>query len=112
MNWFRKDADGSYLWPGFGENSRPIEWALRRVNGEVGAIDAISGRIPAHEDLNLDGLDMTVDQVAKLFAFDDAAWSAEADVTAEYFAQFGDHAPVELHEQLDKLKARIAAHKA
>ena len=112
VNWFRKDADGSYLWPGFGENSRPIEWALRRVNGEVGAIDAISGRIPAHEDLNLDGLDMTVDQVAKLFAFDDAAWSAEADVTAEYFAQFGDHAPVELHEQLDKLKARIAAHKA
>jgi phosphoenolpyruvate carboxykinase (GTP) len=112
VNWFRKDADGSYLWPGFGENSRPIEWALRRVNGEVGAIDAISGRIPAHEDLNLDGLDLTVDQVAKLFAFDDAAWSAEADVTAEYFAQFGDHAPVELHEQLDKLKARIAAHKA
>jgi phosphoenolpyruvate carboxykinase (GTP) len=111
VNWFRKDADGSYLWPGFGENSRPIEWALRRVNGEVGAIDAISGRIPAPEDLNLDGLDMTVDQVGKLFAFDDEAWSAEADVTAEYFAQFGEHAPAALYGQLDRLKARIAAHK-
>ena len=54
---------------------------------------------------------MTVDQVAKLFAFDDAAWSAEADVTAEYFAQFGEHAPAELYGQLDKLRARIAAHK-
>jgi phosphoenolpyruvate carboxykinase (GTP) len=112
VNWFRKDADGSYLWPGFGENSRPIEWALRRVNGEVDAIDAISGRIPAAADLNLDGLDMTIDQVDKLFAFDNAAWSAEADVTAEYFAQFGDHAPAAMYEQLDKLKARIAAHKA
>ena len=111
VNWFRKDADGSYLWPGFGENSRPIEWALRRVNGEVDAIDAISGRIPSPGDLNLEGLDMTEDQVAKLFAFDDQAWSAEADVTSEYFAQFGDHAPAALYGQLDKLKTRIAAHK-
>ena len=111
MNWFRKDSDGSYLWPGFGENSRPIEWALRRVNGEVDAFDAISGRIPAAEDLNLDGLDLTDDQVAKLFALDNDAWAAEADVTAEYFAQFGDHAPAALYGQLDKLQARIAAHK-
>jgi phosphoenolpyruvate carboxykinase (GTP) len=111
VNWFRKDADGSYLWPGFGENSRPIEWALRRINGEVDAVDAISGRIPAAGDLNLEGLDMTSDDVAKLFAYDNDAWSAEADVTAEYFSQFGEHAPAELYEQLDKLKARIAAHK-
>ena len=111
VNWFRKDSDGSYLWPGFGENSRPIEWALRRVNGEVDAIDAISGRIPAAEDLNLDDLDLTDDHVAKLFAFDPDAWAAEADVTAEYFAQFGDHAPAALYGQLDKLQARIAAHK-
>ena len=110
VNWFRKDADGSYLWPGFGENSRPIEWALRRVNGEVDAVDAISGRIPAAGDLNLDGLDMTDEDVAKLFAYDNDAWSAEADVTAEYFSQFGEHAPAELYGQLDKLKARIAAH--
>ena len=110
VNWFRKDADGSFLWPGFGENSRPIEWALRRINGEVGAVDAISGRIPAVGDLNLDGLDMTDEDVAKLFAYDNDAWSAEADVTAEYFSQFGEHAPAELYGQLDKLKARIAAH--
>ena len=111
VNWFRKDADGSFLWPGFGENSRPIEWALRRINGEVGAVDAISGRIPAAGDLNIEGLDMDESDLAKLFAFDDDAWAAEADVTAEYFSQFGEHAPAELYAQLDKLKARIAAHK-
>ncbi len=110
VNWFRKDEDGSYLWPGFGENSRPIEWALRRINGEVEATDAISGRIPHAEDLNLDGLELADDAVAKLFAYDPAAWSAEADVTADYFEMFGSHAPAELFEQLDKLKARIAAY--
>ncbi|HET7723104.1 MAG TPA: phosphoenolpyruvate carboxykinase (GTP) [Propionibacteriaceae bacterium] len=111
VNWFRKDSDGSYLWPGFGDNSRPIEWALRRINGEVDAVDAISGRIPQLDDLNLTGLDLTPQQVEKLFAFDDEAWSAEADVTEEYFGQFGEHTPAELYEQLDKLRARIAAHK-
>jgi phosphoenolpyruvate carboxykinase (GTP) len=111
VNWFRKDSDGEYLWPGFGENSRPIEWALRRINGEVDAVDAISGRIPDPADLNLTGLDLSDEQVEKLFAFDDEAWTTEAEVTAEYFAQFGDHTPAALYGQLDKLKARIAAHK-
>ncbi len=109
VNWFRKDEDGSYLWPGFGDNSRPIEWALRRINGEVEAVDAISGRIPVSGDLNVDGLDMADADLAKLFAYDLDAWAAEADVTEEYFRQFGEQAPQEMFGQLDQLRSRIDA---
>ena len=109
VNWFRKDADGKFMWPGFGDNSRPIEWALKRVAGEVEAVDAISGRLPKKEDLNLEGLDLSDDTFEKLFALDPKAWAAEADLTEEYFAQFGDKLPAELTEQLGKLRERIAA---
>ncbi len=108
VNWFRKDENGKWLWPGFGDNSRPIEWALRRVNGEIGAVDAISGRIPAPGDLNIDGLEMSDKQLADLFALDADAWTVEADLTDEYFAQFGDKVPQELWDQLGKLRERIA----
>ena len=108
VNWFRKDTDGSWLWPGFGDNSRPIEWALRRIAGEVEAVDAISGRIPAEGDLNLDGLDLPEGTYEKLFALDPEAWSTEADLTEEYFAQFGESLPEELTNQLAELRARIA----
>ena len=108
VNWFRKAADGSWLWPGFGDNSRPIEWALRRVNGEVDATDAISGRLPKLEDLNVDGLDLAEGQLDALFALDPEAWAKEADLTEEYFAQFGDKVPQELHDQLAALRERIA----
>ena len=110
VNWFRKDADGRFLWPGFGDNSRAIEWALRRIAGQVEAVDAISGRIPVPGDLNVEGLDLTEDQLAQLFAYDPQAWRAEADVTAEYFQQFGDHCPPQLFHQLEQLRARIDAH--
>ncbi|MDR1077870.1 MAG: phosphoenolpyruvate carboxykinase (GTP) [Propionibacteriaceae bacterium] len=111
VNWFRKSADGKFLWPGFGDNSRPIEWALRRVAGQAEAVDAISGRVPAAGELNLDGLDMAPGQVDELFALDPDAWAAEADLTEEYFAQFGDRTPEELKGQLAQLRQRIAAAK-
>ncbi|WP_454777763.1 phosphoenolpyruvate carboxykinase (GTP) [Georgenia muralis] len=108
VNWFRKGADGSYLWPGFGDNARVLEWALRRVNGEVDAVDAPTGRLPRPEDLNLEGLDLTDEQLEALFAVDRAGWLAEADLTEEYFAQFGDRLPAEMTRQLDQLRARLA----
>ncbi|MCC6496505.1 MAG: phosphoenolpyruvate carboxykinase (GTP) [Propionibacteriaceae bacterium] len=108
VNWFRKDADGKWLWPGFGDNSRPIEWALRRVNGEVEAVDAISGRIPAPGDLNVEGLDISEQQLSALFELDPDAWDREAALTEEYFAQFGDKVPEALHQQLWYLRERIA----
>ncbi len=107
VNWFRKGADGSWLWPGFGDNSRPIEWALRRVNGEVDADDAISGRLPQPGDLNVDGLDLAEGQLDALFALDPEAWAVEADLTEEYFAKFGDQVPAELNAELSKLRERI-----
>lgn len=109
VNWFRKDDEGKFLWPGFGDNSRAIEWALRRVNGEVDAVDVINGRQPKREDLNLDGLTITDEQLDELFALDPAAWAAEADLTEQYFAQFGDALPAELTAQLTALRERIAA---
>ena len=108
VNWFRKDADGKWLWPGFGDNSRPIEWALRRVNGEIGALDGLSGHIPAPGDLNLEGLDIGEKQLAALFELDPDAWDREAALTEEYFAQFGDKVPEALHQQLWYLRERIA----
>jgi len=108
VNWFRKDADGKWLWPGFGDNSRPIEWALRRVNGEISALDGLSGHIPAPGDLNLEGLDISETQLAALFELDPEAWDREAALTEEYFAQFGDKVPEALHQQLWSLRERIA----
>ncbi|MCL1907048.1 MAG: phosphoenolpyruvate carboxykinase (GTP) [Propionibacteriaceae bacterium] len=108
VNWFRKDADGNFMWPGFGENCRPIEWAVRRVAGEAEAVDAISGQIPAPGELNLDGLDISAETMDALFTLDPAAWSVEADLAEEYFAQFGDKLPAELTKQLADLRQRIA----
>ncbi|MFT3859876.1 phosphoenolpyruvate carboxykinase (GTP) [Micropruina sp.] len=108
VNWFRKNAEGKFLWPGFGDNSRAIEWALRRVNGEVDAVDAINGRQPRREDLNLTGLDVTDEQLDELFTLDPAAWATEADLTQDYFDQFGDTLPEQLTEQLQALRRRIA----
>jgi phosphoenolpyruvate carboxykinase (GTP) len=108
VNWFRKDAEGKWLWPGFGDNSRPIEWALRRVNGEIGALDGLSGHIPEPGDLNLEGLDISELQLAELFELDPDAWDREAALTEEYFAQFGDKVPEALHQQLWYLRERIA----
>ena len=109
VNWFRKGADGKFLWPGFGDNSRPIAWAIKRVFGEVEADDAISGRLPRVEDLDLDGLDLTDDQLKALFALDPKAWAAEADLTEEYYAKFGDKLPAELSAQLAALRERIGS---
>ena len=108
VNWFRKSADGRYLWPGFGDNSRPIAWALQRVAGEVSAVDAVSGRLPLADDLDLRGVELGEDALAELFALDPDAWDREADLTEEYFARFGDHVPPELTGELAELRDRIA----
>jgi len=108
VNWFRKDANGKFLWPGFGDNSRPIEWAIKRVMGEVEADEALSGRLPKPGDLNVEGLDLSDETLGKIFALDPAAWGREADLTEEYFAQFEDRLPERLSAQLTKLRERIA----
>ena len=111
VNWFRKDEDGNFMWPGYGDNSRVLDWIVRRAAGEVEAIDGVTGRYPKFEDFNLEGLDIDEAIWAKLFAIDPDAWAAEMDDTEEYFSQFGDKLPAAITEQLAKFRARIAAAK-
>ncbi len=107
VNWFRKDSDGKFLWPGFGDNSRVLEWVIRRVEGEVDAVDTAIGRAPAPGALNVDGLDLDEAQLAELFAVNPQSWLAEADLTEEYFAKFGAHLPPAMTEELNSLRTRL-----
>ncbi len=108
VNWFRKDGDGAFLWPGYGENSRVLEWVIRRVEGKADAVKTALGLAPAPGALNVDGLGLTDSQLAELFAINPETWVAEAELTQEYFAKFGDHLPAALHDELDQLRARLA----
>ncbi|MGO1833849.1 MAG: phosphoenolpyruvate carboxykinase (GTP) [Actinomycetaceae bacterium] len=112
VNWFRKNAEGTFIWPGFGDNSRVLDWIIRRITGEVDAEDGITGRLPKEGGLNLDGLDLSEEALAELFAVDPDAWSAETDDTEAYLAQFGDAVPGPVREQVARLRERIAAAKA
>lgn len=107
VNWFRKGADGSFLWPGFGENSRVIEWILERVDGRVAAKDSPLGYLPKDGELNLDGLEISDSQLEELFAIDAGSWRAEADSTEAFFATFDGRVPTALVKQLDVLRTKL-----
>ncbi len=107
VNWFRKDDDGAFIWPGFGDNSRVLAWIIERVEGRTDAEPTAIGGKPKDGELYLEGLDLTEDQVAELFAVDPDSWLAEADLTEEYFAQFGDNVPPKLREELAGLRERL-----
>ncbi|GAA3875217.1 phosphoenolpyruvate carboxykinase (GTP) [Leifsonia kafniensis] len=107
VNWFRKGDDGSFLWPGFGENSRVIEWIVRRLEGQAGAVSTPIGLLPDVEDLNLDGLDLSADAARQLFEIDNASWQVECDLTEEYFARFGDRVPPALNAELASLRYQL-----
>ena len=108
VNWFRKDENGKFIWPGYGENSRVLDWIVRRASGEAGAIDGVTGRYPKFEEFNLEGLDLGEDEWAKMYDIDPEAWAAEMDGTEEYFAQFGDKLPQAIKDQLATFRERIA----
>lgn len=109
VNWFRKSSNGKFLWPGFGENVRVLEWILRRVNDEECYIDSAVGRIPSKDALNLNGLTQTVDW-QELFALSKDFWTKEANDIHEYFkSQVGADLPAQIYTELENLKQRIAA---
>jgi phosphoenolpyruvate carboxykinase (GTP) len=112
VNWFRKDASGKFLWPGFGENSRVLAWAVARVLGEAGSVKTPIGQIPLPGEFPVEGLDLPEGALEQLFAIDPAAWLAEADLTEEYFAQFGERLPAALTGQLTALRERLEAAEA
>ncbi|CAN5333450.1 phosphoenolpyruvate carboxykinase (GTP) [soil metagenome] len=109
VNWFRKDDNGSYIWPGFAENSRVLEWIIRRVEGDVAARQTPIGGLPLAHELNVDGLGLTEDQVQTLLGLDKTAWVAEADETERYFETLGsDRMPEALTVELGRLRAGLA----
>ncbi len=108
VNWFRKDRDGNFLWPGFGENSRVLAWIVRRLEGKASVVETPIGKRPASGEIDVSGLDIGEDQLSELFAVDPTTWLAEADLTEEYFAKFGDRLPPEMTTELDNLRHRLS----
>ena len=107
VNWFRRGSDGRFLWPGFGDNSRVVDWIIRRVAGEVSTVDSPIGRLPRVEDLNLDGIDVPEADLEELFSVDTEAWKTEADLTEEFYDTFGAKVPAALRAELASLRYRL-----
>ena len=107
VNWFRKAPDGSWLWPGYSENSRVLEWVFRRCDDAIEALDTPIGRLPEPEALNTKGLNITPAAVEQLLAVERADWLAELPALREHFETFGDKLPAELSAQLDALDQRL-----
>lgn len=107
VNWFKKGADGEYLWPGFGENSRVLKWIFERTSGDGIALKTPIGFLPGREGFDVEGLSISEDSLKQLFNVDSSEWLQEVDEIRRYFALFGPHLPLEFNHQLDDLKARL-----
>ncbi len=108
VNWFRKDKDGKFIWPGFGENSRVLAWIVDRLEGQVEGVESPLGILPKSEDLNLSGLQLSAEDLSELFRIDRESWLEECSLTDEYFDMFGDRIPAELETELSELKKRLS----
>jgi phosphoenolpyruvate carboxykinase (GTP) len=109
VNWFRKDADGNFIWPGFGENSRVLEWIFRRCDGDVDALDSAIGRVPRSEDIDTDGLDLGDRELEHLLEVDLDELRQQLPQMEEHLARFGDRLPGEIQAQVDALRQRLDA---
>jgi phosphoenolpyruvate carboxykinase (GTP) len=107
VNWFRKDAEGQWLWPGFGENSRVLEWVFERTAGRGEALETPIGWVPAPGAIDLEGLDVSKEDMEELLRVDADEWRAEVPLIREHFATFGDHLPSELSQAVDDLERRL-----
>ena len=108
VNWFRTDDNGRFLWPGFGDNLRVLEWILKRCFDEVGADETVIGYEPKPEDIDLDGSGVTVETLRELLTLDTESWRENCAGIREYFAQFGDKLPHELRAELEALEKAFA----
>ncbi len=107
VNWFRTDDEGHFIWPGFGDNLRVLEWILKRCEGKADAVETPIGYVPHAEDINLEGLDFSLDTLKSILEIDRSLWTAEAEGIAEFYKKFGDRLPAELKKQLEGLEARL-----
>lgn len=110
VNWFRVDEDGHFIWPGFGDNLRVLEWILKRCDNEVDAVETAIGYVPKPEDINIEGLkDFDEEKLASILKVDNAKWAKEAAGVEEFYKKFGDKLPQELRDELNGLEERTKA---
>jgi phosphoenolpyruvate carboxykinase (GTP) len=109
VNWFKKGENGNFLWPGYGENLRALEWVIRRCTGEAEATETPIGYVPAKGSLNLEGLDITDDVLDQLMEVDHDAWAEEIESMQKFFDQFGYSLPEEFVEEQQALKHRLGS---
>lgn len=108
VNWFRLDDEGNFLWPGFGDNFRVLEWIIDRCEGKADAQETAIGYVPNAEDINLEGLDMDIETLKDILYVDNEKWLKEAEGIEEFYKKFGDKLPEELKNQLAGLKERLS----
>jgi phosphoenolpyruvate carboxykinase (GTP) len=107
VNWFRRDADGRFLWPGFGQNIRVLKWMLDRIKGKADAQETPIGLVPTPQSLTLDGLNLTKETLEALLHVDAGDWSAEMDGVKEFLKKFGEHLPPELRSEAEEVARRV-----
>jgi phosphoenolpyruvate carboxykinase (GTP) len=109
VNWFRRDENGDFLWPGYGDNARVLKWIFQRINDDVEGRSTPIGILPSVEEIDVSGLDVPEETLKELLKVDTLAWKTEANVIGEYYAVFGERFPEELLEQLRELRQRLRA---
>ncbi len=107
VNWFRLDDEGNFMWPGFGDNMRVLNWIIDRCDGKVGAVETEIGYVPEKGDLQLDGLDISDETLTELLSIDKDAWREDLANQREFFAQFGDKLPKEIKGSMDELESNL-----
>ena len=108
VNWFRTDENGHFIWPGFGDNMRVLDWIIKRCEGAVDADETAIGFVPKAEDINIDGLDINIETLKGLLDVDKDVWKSEAEGIEEFYTKFGDKLPETLRAELESLKANLA----
>ncbi len=106
VNWFRQDENGNFVWPGFGDNMRVLDWMVKRIEGTVDAKETAIGYVPYAKDINLDGCDCSLETLESILEVDNAAWAKEAEGIKEFYTKFGDKLPKELAKECDALIKR------
>jgi phosphoenolpyruvate carboxykinase (GTP) len=109
VNWFRQDADGRFLWPGFGENLRVLQWIIDRCEGRVDAVETPIGYLPNVQDFNTTGLEVDPADLKTLTSIDPPQWKTEVNAIASYLESYGERLPNALREQLQKVSADLSA---
>ena len=108
VNWFRKNDDGNFIWPGFGENARVLKWVLERIGGTTEAVETAIGMVPKPEDLDVSGLDLKPEELQTLLAVNEDEWKSELTLIEEHYESIGERLPNQMRAQLSRLSERLA----